>query len=293
MKRRTVDNIQRSDNAFVNEIDAVFQRYYKMVFWDGISREESAQFLFEALLRFVDPVELHKLFSDTFGEAADKQYEDVSMRVNGIEELLKTAIAKEGFHYLGGDTQGYFGPYIWKSTTPVTYPVALPGTAQDLTVNMMEGFVSRSWLDYLSAGKIGTGGWAKNGELYCVKDAYKTKMDSPSYLVSYLKHEAQHVRDMARYPAISSVQLEYRAKLVELIYYPNILRFKSFLSEADGSDQGNSHAYASYLIVGDLSKRIFQQDYVADHNRWKGKLHAIQSSATVCYNDFSVEAEKQ
>lgn len=288
MEKRTTRSIRRSDNAFINQIDAVFQQYYKMIFWLGASREDGVQFLFEELIRFVGADELRKLFTDTFGKDADKRYSDVSLRVDGIEELLSKAASDEGHHYLGGDTQGYYGPYIWKSTTPVTYPIALPDGSQDLTVNMMEGFVSRSWLDYISAGKIGTGGWAKNGELFCVKDAYKSKLDSPSYLVSYLKHEAQHVYDAAHFPAASAVQLEYRAKLVELIYYPNILRFRSFLAEANADDKANSHAYASYLVVRDLSDRIFRQAYVSDYGRWKGKLHSIQAAATGCYRDFTV-----
>ncbi len=288
IEKRTIDTIHRSDNTFINKIDAVFQQYYKMIFWDGASREEGVQFLFEDLIRFVDADELHNLFADTFGEDAEKQYADVSMRVNGIEELLKVTAEGEGYHYLGGDTQGYFGPYIWKSTIPVTYPVTLPAGTQDLTIDMMEGFVSRSWLDYISAGKIGTGGWAKNGELYCVKDAYAKKMDKPSFLVSYLKHEAQHGYDMAHFPGITTVQLEYRAKLVELIYYPNILKFKSFLSEASNADKSNSHTYASYLVIRDLSRRIFQQEYIADYSRWKGKLHQIQNTAMDCYYAFSI-----
>ena len=288
MEKRTTETIRRSDSAFINQIDAVFQQYYKKIFWLGESREDGAAYLAEKLIGFVGADELRQLFLDTFGGDAEKQYADVSMRVCGIEELLTKAVLKKGYQYLGGDTQGFFGPYVWKSTTPVTYSVELPAARQDLTVQMMEGFVSRSWLDYISAGTIGTGGWAKNGELFCVKASYAKKMDSPAFLVSYLKHEAQHVYDAAHFPSISALQLEYRAKLAELIYYPNMLRFKSFLSEASADDPDNSHAYASYLIVKDLSQRIFNRDYVAGYDHWKGKLHPVQAAAMECYKASSI-----
>ncbi len=41
---------------------------------------------------------------------------------------------------------------------------------------------------------------------------------SEKYEVSYLKHESLHFTDMNDYPNLSSADLEYRSKVIELIY---------------------------------------------------------------------------
>ena len=53
-----------------------------------------------------------------------------------------------GFHALFGKTQGYYGPYIWRETVPTVYHVELPSGTADYTVNILSGFVFRSWMDY-------------------------------------------------------------------------------------------------------------------------------------------------
>ena len=116
-----------------------------------------------------------------------------------------------------GKTQGYYGPYIWQDTVPTVYRVELPGGTAEYTVNILKGFVFRSWMDYLTFGRYGTSGWASpDGTINCVEQAYD--FDSERFLVSLLKHEAQHTVDMKHFPDMTTAELEYRAKLVELHY---------------------------------------------------------------------------
>jgi hypothetical protein len=62
------------------------------------------------------------------------------------------------------------------------------------------------------------GGWAikEDANLYCNKGDYD--LNSEHFKVSYLKHETIHFTDLNEYPQLSSADLEYRAKLIELMY---------------------------------------------------------------------------
>ena len=67
---------------------------------------------------------------------------------------------------------------------------------------IIRGFVFRGWMDYLTFGWYGTGGWASlDGTIHCVEQAYD--FESEKFLVSLLKHEAQHTVDMKRFPEIT------------------------------------------------------------------------------------------
>ena len=77
--------------------------------------------------------------------------------------------------------------------------------------------------------------------------------ESEQFLVSLLKHEAQHTVDMKRFPEITPAELEYRAKLVELHYASDLGLLRKFLSEAEESRAGDSHAAASVRIRRDFA----------------------------------------
>ena len=199
-------------------------------------------------------------FRDTFycgmpeAEAADKLLTGLRVLLNMPEaeeapltERLQSAFEAEGFHALFGKTQGYYGPYIWRCTVPTVYRVELPGGTAEYTVNILKDFIFRGWMDYLTFGRYGTGGWASpDGTINCIEQAYD--FESERFRVSLLKHEAQHAVDMKQFPAITPAELEYRAKLVELHYSSDLGLLQKFLSEADEGRAGDSHAVASARI---------------------------------------------
>ncbi len=161
------------------------------------------------------------------------------------ETQVKAAFAARGLHFLGGRTGGFYGPYVWKTSRDEGFSVELPEGQASYIVRFLEGFVVKSWLDWLSFGAVGTGGWTdSDGVLCCVADSYQ--VESESFQVSLLKHEAQHARDLARWPELSSEELEYRAKLVELIYSSERTLLPSFAAQAG---EGNGHARAAKRIV--------------------------------------------
>ncbi len=135
-------------------------------------------------------------------------------------------------------------------------------------------------MDYLTFGRYGTSGWASpDGVINCIEQAYD--FESERFLVSLLKHEAQHTVDMKRFPNITPTELEYRAKLVELHYSSDIGLLQKFISEADKNRVGDSHAAASAKI-----KREF-----ADTD--ETSLECIQSRAIELLRAHTKEMEEK
>ena len=207
----------------LNDILRLYQVYFRDTFYCGLLETEAADKLLTQLKALLDMPDAEEAL---------------------LTEQLQSAFEAEGYHALFGKTQGYYGPYVWKDTVPAVYSVELPeGTAQ-YTVNILRGFVFRSWMDYLTFGRFGTGGWASpDGTINCIEQAYD--FESERFLVSLLKHEAQHTVDMKQFPGITPAELEYRAKLVELHYSGDLGLLQKFLSAADESRPNDSHALAS------------------------------------------------
>lgn len=224
-------------DADLNKILTIYQQYYRDVFYLALSREDAARNLKDRLAVFLGVT-------------------DENIQLCDLEQhQLAALFQNKGFHFMAGLTSGYCGPYIWRTTETVTYEVELPDGFQTYSVKLLDGFITRSWIDYLSFGKLTPGGWADgDGIINCVKSSYD--FDSENFLVSLLKHEAQHVRDLSAGTVISSEQLEYRAKLVELIYSRERNLLKDFIQEADSSDKYNAHAMAAYRIVNGFAELL-------------------------------------
>lgn len=210
----------------LNDILRLYQIYFRDAFYCGLPEAEAAEKLLaqlKVLLNMPDATEAL------------------------LAEQLQSVFEANGYHALFGKTQGYYGPYIWRDTVPTVYRVELPDGTAEYTVNILKGFVFRSWMDYLTFGRFGTGGWASpDGTINCIEQGYD--FESERFLVSLLKHEAQHTVDMNQFPGITPAELEYRAKLVELHYSSDLGLLQEFLSVADERRTGDSHAAASAKI---------------------------------------------
>lgn len=228
----------------LNEILLQYQIYYRDTFYCGLSEQEASKKLFEQLKMLLG--------------IQDEDNEHLTDKLQKIFE-------EKGYHALFGRTQGYYGPYVWKETIPTVFSVELPSEKAKYTVNILKGFVFRSWMDYLTFGRFGTGGWAsEDGTINCIEQAYD--FESERFLFSLLKHEAQHTVDMKQFPKISPEELEYRAKLVELHYANNLGLLQKFLSEADENKLGDSHALASAKIKNEF-KEIDQTNLICIQKR--------------------------
>ena len=243
----------------LNDILRLYQVYYRDTFYCGVPEAEAADRLLAQLRTLLHMPDAEKAL---------------------LTQRLQSVFEAEGYHALFGKTQGYYGPYIWRETVPTVYQVQLPDGTAEYTVNILKGFIFRSWMDYLTFGRYGTGGWASpDGTINCIQQAYD--FGSERFLVSLLKHEAQHTVDMKRFPEITPAELEYRAKLVELHYSGDVGLLQKFLSEADESKAGDSHAAASARI-----KREF-----ADTDQ--GLLSCIQARALALLHAHTKEMEEK
>lgn len=220
----------------LNGLLLIYQTYYRDVFYLGLDPAQAAE-------------AMRTRFAEHFRLDSGPSIDEIE------EEHVAPAFRGRGLHFLGGRTSGCYGPYIWRTEELRTYRVELPDGVQDYAVKFLDGFLSRSWLDYISFSETGTGGWSNgDGLIHCVKQGYDTA--SESFRVSLLKHEAQHALDLARCPGMASEDLEYRAKLVELIYSEERNLLPRFAGEADAAKKGDGHALASRRIVEGVTAHL-------------------------------------
>ncbi len=243
----------------LNDVLRLYQIYFRDTFYCGLPETEAADKLLTGLKMLLNVPN------------ADEEF---------LTEQLRSMFEARGYHALFGKTQGYYGPYIWRDTVPTVYNVELPDGTAEYTVNILKEFVFRSWMDYLTFGRYGTGGWTSpDGTINCIEQAYD--FGSERFLVSLLKHEAQHTVDMKRFPKITPAELEYRAKLVELHYSGDLGLLQKFISEADENKINDSHATASARL-----KREF-----ADANQ--ENLSCIQARALNLLHEHTKEIENK
>lgn len=200
-----------------------------------------------------------------------------------VETELENIFKEKGYSFLGGITLPYRGPYIWKTTRKEDFLVTLPGGEQKVTVYIISDFLMLSWAHYATFGRHYAGGWAKPEGLYYVNaDNEELKVNSIEFQVSFLKHEAQHLSDYEKYPRLDASNLEYRAKLIELIYSPNPhILIEKFIAQSK-NDKLLSHPYASYSIIKRLSYKIFGKEFVEDKEQWWNIDSSIISTEAYC-----------
>lgn len=68
----------------------------------------------------------------------------------------------------------------------------------------------------------------------------------------------KHAADLARYKNMSSEDLEYRAKLMELIYSNERNLLPRFVGQANQTKEGNGHALAANRIVEGFNMHLPQ-----------------------------------
>lgn len=242
----------------LNQILLCYQQYFRDVFYLHVDHAKAEDVLFEKLKKELDLPN---------GDLSE------------VEKEMRHCFHQSGYQILCGKTNGYYGPYVWKETVPMTFYVELPETTSIYRINMLRGFIFRSWMDYLTFGEKGTGGWTSpDGTINCVEKAYD--VNSEKFRVSLLKHEAQHSEDLRRWPDIRPQDLEYRAKLVELIYTQETNLLEKFCREANPERADDSHAVASARIRTEMS------DLISAEN---GK---IQSCAKILFAASSQEMEQ-
>jgi hypothetical protein len=216
-----------SDDSWIRGVVEAYHSYFVSVLTKLNTKEVAEDLLYQSLLEQVS------------GNPKD---------MNEVEEILEIEFNNKGYFFLGGYTLPYRGPYIWRQQEKREYEVELPFAKRKLTIYLMDEFLMTSWLHFATFGLKSTGGWAKPDGLYCVRNRYGDSLETDLFQVSFLKHEAQHVEDLEKYPNIKPWELEYRAKLVEIIYGNSESLLEKFKREAI-NNQDYPHLFASFKLT--------------------------------------------
>jgi hypothetical protein len=224
-----------SDRAVVNEIVEAYRRYWRVALM-GQAGLGDAEKQLQAELRLA--MERHG--------AAAALMTDVETQA-AVGRLLTAA----GFGVQQGRTPPLMDLLLWRTEQRRDYAVDLTDGVQPVSVRFLSDFVVKGWLDYATFGHASAGGWATDDALYCLADRYDTA--SETFLVSYLKHEARHFADYQLFPGLPSTDMEYRAKLTELIYAESTLQDLLAQFEATAADDPSaSHAFAAHQVIEGL-----------------------------------------
>lgn len=242
------EKAERSGSALVDAVVAAFRRY-----WTSALMGEAP----EAQARATLDEELRKTLR-RFGAAAGDA---------PLDRKLRDALEKRGWHVLTGVTQPFRELMLWRSETEKTYRVKLTDGVQRVRVVFLDDFLVLGWSHFATFGKAYSGGWTRPDALYVIAPAYD--IGSERFRVNYLKHEARHFADIAHYPRLRQADLEYRAKLTELVFAEE--RFWETLSNFINNAAANEnapHAYANHTVVANLSSRLLDVPYEASLERW-------------------------
>jgi hypothetical protein len=205
-------------------------------------------------------------------EQAEQALRDALRRQTGLEsrsleeqtEAARVLVERQNLRALSGVTAPLQELMIWRKQNSQTETVSLPEESIEVSVSLLDNFVSFGWLGYATCDRHHTGGWATPEGLMVVSPSWD--LSSEKYRVSLLAHEAQHFADYRRYPKLGAADLEYRAKLVELILAETMQLelLESFLAQAR-PDRSSPHAYASHWLVTRLRKQLSTTDVAAAH----------------------------
>jgi hypothetical protein len=221
-----------TDDPFVSAVIDAYRQYWSRV----LIRKGNERWLFRELLRVC---EAHGV---DLGSPGD---------LDTLVEALVPALAARGYHAITGVTQPHYELMAWKTEEERAYDVVLPETTVAVRVVFMDDFVSMGWTAFATCDRYESGGWTKPDALYCVRDAYD--VDSETFAVSYLAHEGQHFADNAAFPALEQAELEYRAKLAELVLARETATslLASFAAHT-GTERTAPHSLANAWVTRDL-----------------------------------------
>lgn len=226
--------VGRFDDVLVGSLVEAFQDYW----WNSLLKPAARENHEDRLV-----VKLQQLSEST---------EDVFLEE--LEARLSQSLSDLGCHALFGRTAPLRELMLWRDQQTENRAVVLPEGTVDCRVEILDDFVSMGWTDYATCGLRGAGGWATPTSLFVVAPRYSS-LDDEWFSVHFVAHEAQHLLDLRRFPAIEAWELEYRAKLAELslatCIQPSIL---SRFLEDQSDDSRSPHGFANREIAAVFSE---------------------------------------
>jgi hypothetical protein len=260
VERQEVPAFAAIDDPLVKQVAGYFQSYWIDSLLDPASHDS-----YEMTLR--------KNVSAVLTEAGYELSPDSRPRA------LMDAIRDRGWGFQAGRTPPLQDFILWRTTESKDYEVELSDRTQPVTVHFLDDFVSQGWANFATFGHTGTGGWANDDGLFCIRSAYDPA--SEEFLVSYLKHEARHYADYQLFPSLEGADLEYRAKLTELVFIGDGQGrlIEKFITHANGRSDA-PHPLANWHVLNDIATIVKLDGVADDPASWEGvDPHAIQLAA--------------
>jgi hypothetical protein len=232
-----VDDGPPPDDPFIAALIETYRDYWRLALLGRIDTDDQAAWLGQRI------------------GALLVRYEDANAPPDDPFEAMDEAIARRGYHHIGGVTRPLFELMIWRTEERRAFDVPLTDRVQPVTVVFMDGFVSYGWTHYATFGRASAGGWAKPDALYCLKESYE--IDSERFQVSYLRHEARHFADYGLYPKLAQADLEYRAKLTELAFaQASVTELIEKFAGAAAPNPDAPHSLANLAVIRTLEMRL-------------------------------------
>lgn len=198
-----------------------------------------------------------------------KKHKDSVLVFNDIKSDLNKAIKQEGVFCQFFFLDEKFDIIIWSKQHEETYTVKTPYETREIPVVFFSNRILKNRRDFIPFGTQKTGGWPNNEEGVIYSGDYD--VNSENFKYSFLTHEGNHFFDVEKYPNLTAADLEYRSKLIELIYVKidknRIL--KGFLSGASNTNRSHGHAYANFEVIKNLSEIIFKKPFEGNYSKWK------------------------
>ncbi len=262
-------------NKIVHDISNIYREYWRVELMKPLPQSRTDSTLYNNIADYILSNKLSRLSKD-------------SLRKNIKDDsVLKEIIEKEGFKVDFKFRNGFQEVFIWNKESTKKYEIILPKDTIKTTVVFIESYHINGYDEFATFGDSQVGGWAvkESATLYCNKGTYD--LNSEKFEVSYLKHESLHFTDLNKYPNLSATDLEYRSKVIELMYCTEGTiydRISEFVSGANKADRKNSHPYANFILIQNLSKLIFNSDFNSAINQWKKvSVDKINKAASSLY----------
>ena len=233
-------------DGLLGELLSVHRSYWLKVLTGEWSVEQGKKELYDGLKQIANAR------GKMFGAFTEERYEEVG-------EFLTAELEKDGIHAIMGTVSPHADLIAWRTQYEKEFEVSLPEGIVEVKVVMMDDFVSFGWIGFATLDRQTVGGWAKEKLLYAVASKYD--FESEGFKVSYLAHEARHQLDFLRYPKIDEgdyePELEYRAKLTELIMSRETTHklIATFQRTAQFGREA-SHAHASHFVLKNIGEKL-------------------------------------
>ncbi len=260
LRTKMIDRFQKreitryTENADVNLYIDIYQKY-----WQESMMTDQPQELLDSMLRG----QVVDFLMPEFPEIREKDSEE------DIKSFSEKFLNDRGFESNAyGRTSHLMDLFVWKRSEIRRYRVGLIEDTVEVDVYFMMDPILIGWLDYATFGHAHAGGWATREALYSFPGSYD--LNSEDFKISYLCHEGQHFQDYIDYPNLRSMDLEYRAKLIELIKLEEFFWRKMERFIHNGAPiKEQAHPFANYTLIRQLSQEYFKEERMTDMDQWK------------------------